>query len=321
MATSLPGDLNARVSQLERVLWRWERVTSVIGIVMGVVSGILAVLIFQSWKGPGLRNGLGEVVARRFIAIDEHGNPLVEIGDLGDGAVAGLLVYPTKATESQLKAAGGTLEKKLKNHVSGMFTREREAYLFLDEGASLDRAGVTLSSTPSGSSVELVDKPSERARVSVIELDANRNDDVLGPDSAQIYALSGDKRSMTLEVSDPRSFAGTGRQLPGEVSVQISDPLGPDQKPFRYPRTAELKLVSDGTSQLQFEGGDFQPEADLSVDSEKSPSLNLYDADGQLRAALGSTDLETIKTGATETTAPSSLTLFDKDGKVMWSRP
>jgi hypothetical protein len=320
MAADLAEDLNARVCELELALQRWERITSVMGIALGVVGGILAVLIFQLWKPSELRNGLGEVVARRFIAIDERGNELVEIGDLGD-AVAGLLVYPTKAADSQLKAGGGTLAKKLKNHVSGMFTSEREAYLFLDEGVSLDRAGVTLRSTPSGSSVELLDKPSERARSSVIELEADRNDDLLGPDSAQIYALSGDKRSITLEVSDPRRFAGTGRQPPGGVSVQISDPLGPDQNPLRYPRTAELKLSSDGTSQLQFEGGDLQPEADLSIDSEKNPSLNLYDANGQLRAVLGSTDLETIKTGATEKTAPSSLTLFDKDGKVMWRKP
>jgi hypothetical protein len=32
----------------------------------------------------------------------------------------------------------------------------------------------------------------------------------------------------------------------------------------------------------------------------------------------GSTSLETVRTGATETTAPGSLTLFDKNGRVMW---
>ena len=60
------------------------------------------------------------------------------------------------------------------------------------------------------------------------------------------------------------------------------------------------------------------------VSLEMSPdggSLNLYDKKGKLRAALGNTELQTIRTGETHQRQPSSLVLFDKDGKVLWSAP
>ena len=51
------------------------------------------------------------------------------------------------------------------------------------------------------------------------------------------------------------------------------------------------------------------------------PSLNLYDEVGNLRVALGPTDLKNTRTGSTEIRAPSSLVLFDEEGKVVWSAP
>jgi hypothetical protein len=54
---------------------------------------------------------------------------------------------------------------------------------------------------------------------------------------------------------------------------------------------------------------------------ENEPSLELTDNNGNLRAVLGSTDLEKIRTGSTEKTAASSLVLFDKEGHVMWKAP
>lgn len=50
-------------------------------------------------------------------------------------------------------------------------------------------------------------------------------------------------------------------------------------------------------------------------------SLSVLDKDGKLRASFGSTGLETVKTGATEQTAESSLVLFDKKGKVLFRAP
>jgi hypothetical protein len=49
--------------------------------------------------------------------------------------------------------------------------------------------------------------------------------------------------------------------------------------------------------------------------------LALYDEKGGLRAVFGSAGLEVTRTGETVKTAPSSVTLFDKDGNVMWKAP
>ncbi len=58
----------------------------------------------------------------------------------------------------------------------------------------------------------------------------------------------------------------------------------------------------------------------LTSDSD-GPSLSFFDKDGQKRATLGSTSLETTRTGAVTKRAESSLVLFDKKGKVLWSTP
>ena len=51
------------------------------------------------------------------------------------------------------------------------------------------------------------------------------------------------------------------------------------------------------------------------------PSVSLDDEKGNARAVLGTMPLEAVHTGATEITAPSSLTLFDKESKVIWRAP
>jgi hypothetical protein len=59
----------------------------------------------------------------------------------------------------------------------------------------------------------------------------------------------------------------------------------------------------------------------FNIDEKGKALLSLSDKEGHLRAVLGPTSLETVKTGATEETAPGSLTLFDKEGKVIWQAP
>jgi hypothetical protein len=55
--------------------------------------------------------------------------------------------------------------------------------------------------------------------------------------------------------------------------------------------------------------------------SKNGPSIILGDQDGVDRAALGHTVLRIRPTGSLEHRAPSSLVLFDKDGKVIWTAP
>jgi hypothetical protein len=54
---------------------------------------------------------------------------------------------------------------------------------------------------------------------------------------------------------------------------------------------------------------------------EDGPRLSLHDANGALRAALGTSALGPDAAGEIESTAPSSLVLFDKEGKVLWRAP
>jgi len=49
--------------------------------------------------------------------------------------------------------------------------------------------------------------------------------------------------------------------------------------------------------------------------------LTLNDEKESLRTALGCTDLEVTKTGEVQKRPPSSLVLFDKDGKVLFKAP
>ena len=49
--------------------------------------------------------------------------------------------------------------------------------------------------------------------------------------------------------------------------------------------------------------------------------MALNDENENARAVLGITSLEATHTDAKELTAPSSLTLFDKQGKVIWRVP
>jgi len=45
------------------------------------------------------------------------------------------------------------------------------------------------------------------------------------------------------------------------------------------------------------------------------------DESARSRAVLGTTELKHSDTGSTEIRAPSSLVLFDEEGKVVWSAP
>jgi hypothetical protein len=57
------------------------------------------------------------------------------------------------------------------------------------------------------------------------------------------------------------------------------------------------------------------------VSAEGEPALRLYDDNGKMRAVLGSTNLKTVRTEVVEKRPVSSLVMFNKDGKVIWSAP
>jgi len=84
---------------------------------------------------------------------------------------------------------------------------------------------------------------------------------------------------------------------------------------------ATLAVPADGTPGLALCGKDGQGGAVLHMSPDGSTRLYLLDKDQHLRALLGSTELTMPLTGSTEVRPESSLVLFDKDGKVIWSAP
>jgi len=59
----------------------------------------------------------------------------------------------------------------------------------------------------------------------------------------------------------------------------------------------------------------------LSLKGKEEVRISLSDTEGNTRAVLGSETTETIKTGAITKNPPSSLVLYNKKGRVIWSAP
>ena len=93
--------------------------------------------------------------------------------------------------------------------------------------------------------------------------------------------------------------------------------------------------VVKGTPGLDLYGEDPTASADLSVQS-SGPSLTLSHSDGYItldqtsvelsdkqgfQTRIGSSALQTLRTGETHKTSAASLVMFGKDGKVLWSAP
>ena len=84
---------------------------------------------------------------------------------------------------------------------------------------------------------------------------------------------------------------------------------------------AALRVFPDGQSGLAFVGKNGKPRIGLMLSSDDLPALVLTDENGEDRAVLGHTALEATRTGTVEQRPASSLVLFDKDGKMLWSAP
>jgi hypothetical protein len=61
-------------------------------------------------------------------------------------------------------------------------------------------------------------------------------------------------------------------------------------------------------------------EAEIVVDANNGPQIDVRDTNG-FSATLGRTAIVTTRTGEQHQTSAASLTLFGKDGKVIWSAP
>ena len=104
----------------------------------------------------------------------------------------------------------------------------------------------------------------------------------------------------------------------GKTVVALSEFNGVGMLSLSELRGFSSHLLPGG---LALHGPNLELMMSLSMEPEKGPSLILYDQDGNVRAALGTTELKNTRTGSTEIRAPSSLVLLDEDGKVVWSAP
>jgi hypothetical protein len=80
---------------------------------------------------------------------------------------------------------------------------------------------------------------------------------------------------------------------------------------------ATLKIEPDNNPVLSLEGED-KGAALLTMLQDGSPSLTLYDPEGYRRAAL---EIKEVRTPGKEPVPKSTLTLYDKNEKIIWSAP
>jgi len=84
-------------------------------------------------------------------------------------------------------------------------------------------------------------------------------------------------------------------------------------------------LVADGAGSVFFVlfDKDEKARADISV-TPYGPSISFYDPSGKARTIIGSTNAvssHVVNAGIVERNPPSSIVLFDKEGKLLWRTP
>lgn len=87
---------------------------------------------------------------------------------------------------------------------------------------------------------------------------------------------------------------------------------------------ARIYAFPKGTSAMGLTnsyGFDSRSAIEMNLSKDGQPTLHLDDENGLSRAVLGYTTLESTATGIVEQRPPSSLVLFDKNGKVIWRVP
>ncbi len=169
---------------------------------------------------------------------------------------------------------------------------EAKAFLLID-GEGKDRGGMWIN-PEGGTDLRLLHQQNGKGQISLAVKKNGFVALVLGEDSKR-----------------PRASLGIAEN--GAVRLDLFS----DKKQVR----AGLWLTPETNDpNLVFLDDKEQVRAHLKLDKDGGPRLTLGDGKHD-RAVLGVTNLEVTKTGATQQTAPSSLVLFDKEGKVIWQAP
>lgn len=154
-----------------------------------------------------------------------------------------------------------------------------------------------------------------------IHMDSGNDDLEINSFSIKIFdsmmKTSSTLNSSILEMKN-NSTGGSAFFSPWVIS--ISKPNGDNDSIISsLGQVYDLGETSLGLSTYHFEPGD---KGKIKYGTWVTPTgIRISDAEGKNRAVLGSSELVTTTTGATETTAPSSLTLFDKQGHLILRLP
>ena len=82
-----------------------------------------------------------------------------------------------------------------------------------------------------------------------------------------------------------------------------------------------LKEAEISVHEMNYPNIPKNPSYRIRLSADSGPVLEFTDDNTKTRLALGRIELKHPDTGSTEIRAPSSLVLFDEEGKVLWSAP
>jgi hypothetical protein len=332
MEENRPDALIERIARLEKSLTRVRWGLSLLGIAMAALIGVIAVLL--SARPSTLATvsaGRGRVSAREFVVTDDRGQIVGWFGNLN--GFSGLILTASKSAAAKsdppayIEALGKLVEK------------QGGAYLVVNHESA---------------EMQLTDRADKNGKTDIVSLKADRTS---GHESAlnltgskgMTASLSADAAEETIPESArlilsqpfPSGSLNKAHMRQVDVNLDFDGSSHLQFSDFLHTPFARFEVDAGEKPTLDFfdDGGDQRVQFALSKDGE--PSLSLWgkgektykgaflnenglvltDENRKARAVLGSTSLETIRTGATETTAPGSLTLFDKNGRVIWQVP
>ncbi len=157
-------------------------------------------------------------------------------------------------------------------------------------------------------------------------LDAKGNQKALLSEKS-IYGENRSAPALTLLDNSSAVRAQLGLRTDGNPFLSLNDPLITRDKTGR---SIDLKLTEKDKAGLFFYGAEGNHRAGLAVDMDHT-TLFLKDLKGETRVELGDTELTFGKDGVLEKSAPedfsvekrppSSLVLYDENGKVFWTAP
>ena len=272
-------------------------------------------VLFFARKQMNIGTG-SEVTARRFVVLDSAGDPVATLGSTSDGAIPALVLMPSIAAAKDSQEAKKWFEENLRPMAekggSVFFATQDESAVLLGGRKGRHETEPDFGGELSGGREDAhlyLNGQKTRSGVATVVLSTSL-------DQGGVTASAPSGRFVSLNASDPNGIGGL--EVPGSASVTLSDSVEPSGG---IPPEAEFKLLSDKSASLEFAGEKWRTQAGFYVDKDGSPHLDLYDSDGNLRAVLGSANLEVITTGESQKTAPSSLTMFDKKGKLIGRLP